>query len=81
MALRILEMALLEDTTREYYDAETGIGTGLYPFRGYRMLAYLMPLEFGLGFDPTNLHISVHLIKSKLLIMHFPVHISIMQVE
>jgi len=43
-----------ETSTREYYNAETGCGLGLDPFWGWSSLAYLMPLEQELGYDPTD---------------------------
>jgi hypothetical protein len=53
VAYRTCNMASAEETTREYYNAETGCGQGLNPFWGWSALAYLMPLEFELGHDPT----------------------------
>jgi glycogen debranching enzyme len=55
LAYRTFEMALGEETTREYYNGETGAGQGLYPFWGWSTLAYLMPLELELGYDPTEI--------------------------
>lgn len=40
-------------TTREYYNAETGAGNGLDPFWGWSSLAYLMPFEFEMKYNPT----------------------------
>ncbi|MEM1097159.1 MAG: trehalase family glycosidase [Planctomycetota bacterium] len=55
LAYRTAEMALRETTTREFYNAETGVGQGLAPFWGWSALAYAMPLEFEAGVDPTDL--------------------------
>ena len=56
LADRTFKMALEENpTTREYYDADTGKGNGLNPFWGWSSLAYVMPLEIELGYDPTEI--------------------------
>jgi glycogen debranching enzyme len=55
LAYKTLDMVLREEATREYYNAETGTGQGLYPFWGWSTLAYLMPLEFELAYDPTDI--------------------------
>lgn len=52
LAYRTFHMALNEADTREYYNAETGCGQGLNPFWGWSALAYFMPLEFELKYDP-----------------------------
>ena len=54
LAYRTFAMVLAETSTREYYNAETGCGLGLDPFWGWSSLAYLMPLEQELGYDPTD---------------------------
>ena len=41
--------------TREYYDSESGQGYGMNPFWGWSSLAYAMPLELKLGYDPTDM--------------------------
>ncbi len=41
------------DVTREYYNSETGVGYGRKPFFGWSTLAYLMPLEFEMNYNPT----------------------------
>ena len=55
LAYKTFEMALRETSTREYYNAETGVGQGLNPFWGWSSLAYVMPLEFEMRHDPTEL--------------------------
>jgi hypothetical protein len=55
LAYMTFELCINEADTREYYDGERGIGQGLNPFWGWSSLAYLMPLEFELGYDPTDL--------------------------
>jgi putative isomerase len=55
LAQNTFNMVMAEDTTREYYNAENGCGQGLYPFWGWSILAYFMPLEFEMNYDPTNL--------------------------
>lgn len=55
LARKTFDMALNEITTREYYDAETGVGQGLNPFWGWSALAYTLPLELEACYDPTDL--------------------------
>lgn len=55
LAQKSFDMALNEDKTREYYNAETGVGQGLNPFWGWSALAYAMPFEVEAGYDPTDL--------------------------
>lgn len=55
LAYKTFEMVLNEEDTREYYNAETGCGQGLNPFWGWSTLAYFMPLEYELKYDPTNI--------------------------
>lgn len=55
LAYKTFNMALAESTTREYYNGETGSGQGLNPFWGWSSLAYLMPIEYELGYDPTDI--------------------------
>ena len=40
--------------TREYYNSETGEGYGRNPFYGWSVLAYFMPLEYALDYNPTD---------------------------
>jgi hypothetical protein len=56
LAQKTYRMALDKNAvTREYYDSETGQGYGMNPFWGWSSLAYVMPLEQKLHYDPTNL--------------------------
>ena len=54
LAWKTFDLVLNEETTREYYDGENGVGQGLSPFWGWSALAYFMPLELELGYDPTD---------------------------
>ena len=54
LAEKTFDMVLSESTTREYYNGETGAGQGLNPFWGWSTLAYMMPVEYQLGYDPTD---------------------------
>ncbi|MGB8031805.1 MAG: trehalase family glycosidase [Terracidiphilus sp.] len=56
LADRTYKMVLDKNpVTREYYDSETGQGYGMNPFWGWSSLGYIMPLEYELHYDPTNL--------------------------
>lgn len=48
-------MAMNLQATYEFYNAETGAGFGLNPFWGWSALAYIMPLECILNYNPTDL--------------------------
>ena len=54
LAYKSFDLVLAEEDTREYYNAETGAGQGLNPFWGWSALAYFMPLEYELGYDPSD---------------------------
>jgi putative isomerase len=41
--------------TREYYDSQTGLGYGMNPFWGWSSLAYVMPLDLEMHYDPMDL--------------------------
>lgn len=61
LARRSFEMALDKNAvTREYYNAETGIGYGMNPFWGWSSLAYVMPLEEAIGYDPMDPESGIH---------------------
>ena len=56
LADRTYKMVLdMNPVTREYYDSETGQGYGMNPFWGWSSLGYIMPLEYKLHYDPTDL--------------------------
>ena len=60
LARRTFKMVLDENaTTREFYDADTGKGNGMNPFWGWSSLAYVMPLEVELGYDPTEIQTTI----------------------
>jgi hypothetical protein len=55
LASRTFKMALDENpVTREFYDSDTGKGNGMNPFWGWSSLAYVMPLEAEIGYDPMD---------------------------
>ena len=54
LAYKTFKMVMNEDESREYYNAETGVGLGRYPFWGWTSLAYFMPLEFELKYNPLD---------------------------
>jgi hypothetical protein len=56
LARKTFDMAFVRNKiTREYYNAETGAGNGLNPFWGWSTLAYFMPFEYELKYDPSAL--------------------------
>jgi hypothetical protein len=60
LAQKTLELALARNpVTREYYDSDSGKGEGMNPFWGWSSLAYVMPLEYRLGYDPTAMNAAI----------------------
>ncbi|MGC8553710.1 MAG: MGH1-like glycoside hydrolase domain-containing protein [Phycisphaerae bacterium] len=55
LAYRTCQMALKSAQTREYYNSQTGAGLGRDPFWGWSALAYVMPFEYQLQYNPTSL--------------------------
>ncbi len=55
IGIRTYNLVLNNKATREFFNAETGEGLGMNPFFGWSALAYLLPLELELDYDPTNL--------------------------
>jgi putative isomerase len=47
------------ESTREYYNSDTGKGNGMNPFWGWSALAYVMPQDFVQHYDPMDLHAPV----------------------
>lgn len=62
----------LNPVTREYYDSETGQGYGMDPFWGWSSLAYVMPLDLKLNYDPTDLTGKVRPVLTQTLGIRFP---------
>jgi len=56
IALKTYNMVLGNKTTREFFNAETGEGNGMNPFFGWSSLAYILPLELQLNYNPTDLN-------------------------
>ncbi len=75
LAYKTFHMALDENpVTREYYDSDTGHGNGMDPFWGWSSLAYVMPLEFESGYDPTDLNSDIKPLISTALDVPGPKH-------
>ncbi|NIJ45918.1 hypothetical protein FHR24_002389 [Wenyingzhuangia heitensis] len=55
IALKTYNMVLGNKATREFFNAETGEGLGMNPFFGWSSLAYILPLELELNYNPTDL--------------------------
>lgn len=56
IALKTYNLVLNNKTTREFFNAETGEGLGMDPFFGWSSLAYILPLELELKYNPTDLN-------------------------
>lgn len=73
LAKRTLQMALEKNpATREYYNSETGAGYGMNPFWGWSSLAYVMPMEYELHYDPMDLTGKIRPIVTEKLGLSFP---------
>lgn len=73
LADKTYKLALYKNpVTREYYDSETGQGYGMNPFWGWSSLAYVMPLEYKLHYDPTDLKGEIRPLITEKLGVHFP---------
>jgi putative isomerase len=73
LANKTYDLALnANPVTREYYDSATGQGYGMNPFWGWSSLAYVMPLDFKLHYDPTNLNGNVRPVLTETLGIQFP---------
>jgi hypothetical protein len=55
IALKTYNMVLNNKNTREFFNAETGEGLGMNPFFGWSSLAYILPLELELEYNPMDL--------------------------
>jgi putative isomerase len=72
LADKTQELALVRNpVTREYYESQSGEGHGMNPFWGWSALAYVMPLEETLNYDPTDLKITPRPIVTKKLKINF----------
>ncbi|QVY65992.1 trehalase family glycosidase [Polaribacter sp. Q13] len=56
IALKTYNMVLGNKNTREFFNSETGEGLGMNPFFGWSSLAYILPLELELKYNPTKLN-------------------------
>ncbi|MFO7744309.1 MAG: trehalase family glycosidase [Psychroflexus sp.] len=64
IAYKTFDMVLNKnETTREFFNAETGEGYGLKPFYGWSTLAYFMPLEVELDYNPTLIDEDLKILK------------------
>lgn len=73
LADKTFAMALtINPVTREYYDSDTGRGYGMNPFWGWSSLAYVMPLDLKLNYDPTDVNGHVRPAITQTLGIRFP---------
>lgn len=57
IALKTFEAVFFKNpVTREYYNAVTGEGYGRNPFYGWSVLAYFMPMEYLLNYNPMKIN-------------------------
>ncbi len=57
LAQKTFDLVFKENkVTREYFNAETGKGLGLNPFWGWSTLAYFIPFELEMGYNPMELN-------------------------
>ncbi len=54
LALKTFQLAINNTATREYYNAETGEGLGMNPFYGWSSIAYFLPLEMDMKYNPMD---------------------------
>jgi len=82
LAYRSFDLVMKNSETREYYNSETGEGIGLDPFWGWSTLAYFMPLEFEMGYDPSNLDsTALQRLGSEVLGVTFPLNKKTMRMD
>ncbi|SDW32189.1 putative isomerase [Lutibacter oricola] len=55
IAHKTYNLVLNNKSTREFFNAETGEGLGMNPFFGWSSLAYYLPLELELNYNPMDL--------------------------
>ncbi len=56
LADKSFELVYIKNSsTREFYNGDDGTGYGIDPFLGWTTLAYYMPFEFHMNYDPTNI--------------------------
>jgi hypothetical protein len=82
LAYQSFDLVMKNAETREYYNSETGEGIGLNPFWGWSTLAYFMPLEFEMGYDPSDLDASaMQRLGSDVLGVTFPLNKKTMRLD
>ncbi len=73
LADKTFDLALNRNpVTREYYDSDSGQGYGMNPFWGWSSLAYVMPFDYRLNYDPTDLNGKIRPILTEQLGIRFP---------
>jgi len=71
LASKTYQLVMKNTTIREYYNAETGQGLGMDPFYGWSSIAYFLPLEIKMKYNPTNLSNKKIIQLSKEIDIHF----------